>query len=83
MKSQGRSCEGKIAHATRADALAAVRIMRRKGQRLRTGNRKHSIAAYACAFCGKWHVGHNGAPSQRYKRGKELKPPFHVHTMEP
>lgn len=49
-----KGCEGKVRHATRAEAEA-------ERQRLKD----HRIEIYACSFCGAFHLGHGG---RRYQR---------------
>ena len=49
-----RSCAHKIAHPSRA---AARHVARLTGRENRGTGRLH---AYACRFCGMWHVGHSG-----------------------
>lgn len=66
MKSQGRSCEGKN-RLTREQARAVVREIIARNQR--RGGDKHHVNAYACEFCGTYHVGHTSAPKPPpYKR---------------
>ena len=46
-------CDGKIPHATRADALRVTRRLRG------TSN------AYRCPYCDAWHVAHDNVPAPR------------------
>lgn len=72
-KTQGRSCEGKLAF-THAQALDMLQTMRKRSERTNTGNRNHSLKAYGCAFCGHWHIGHNGSPKRNnYKRDNRVR----------
>ncbi|MEO0966296.1 MAG: DUF4031 domain-containing protein [Planctomycetota bacterium] len=47
------ACDGKIAHASRSAAAAAVQGM--KSRRNRSDRRPPEL--YRCPHCGKWHVG--------------------------
>jgi hypothetical protein len=44
---------GKIIHASRRDALAAIRAL------ARSGRGSPDYAAYRCPFGDHWHVGHD------------------------
>ncbi len=48
-----RQCAGKVRHATRRDALDAIRRTRRPVGERRT-NQLHD---YWCRFCDGWHLG--------------------------
>ncbi len=51
--SRARSCTGKVAHASKEQALGhAIGLRRRLGALPRDSH------AYRCRFCGSWHVGH-------------------------
>ena len=47
-----KSCTGKKRYASRAEAMAALGIQRRYGQKI------DGIRPYECAFCEGWHLGH-------------------------
>lgn len=44
-----QSCEGKVAHRSKGEALKTAAQL--KAERGRT------VRAYACQTCGKWHLG--------------------------
>ncbi|MGE0333217.1 MAG: hypothetical protein AB7P37_21260 [Ramlibacter sp.] len=49
---QRKACQGKVRHANEAGANVALRKLRR------TGTTDGVMQAYACRFCGGWHIGH-------------------------
>lgn len=54
-----RGCEGKVRHATAADAGEAAAKM---------GGRARRVHAYRCPRCGCFHVGHMPRRVQRKRR---------------
>lgn len=55
-----RSCEGKVAHASREAADQAARVLRRQGDVVRP---------YRCGHCGAWHIGHRRSRGVRGNKG--------------
>lgn len=55
-----RSCECKVRYDKR-DAIATAQNMRRRGR---------MVTAYACQFCGGWHVGRMSKEDRRSLAGR-------------
>jgi hypothetical protein len=53
-----RSCESKVAYASREEALRAASLLRKS-------HGGGSWSAYVCPFCGRWHVGRQDARKRR------------------
>lgn len=58
-----RSCEGKVAHATREGAGIAA-------AKLRKSFNGGTWAAYHCRWCGCWHVGRPNARQRQAMHGR-------------
>lgn len=50
------ACQGKLRHATKADALRAVRAMKRGG-RVKSRTFAGNLTVYRCRHCNGWHRG--------------------------
>lgn len=48
---RGRSCTGKVRHASAAGQAAMAGVQQRKGY-------DGPMACYHCSFCSGWHIGH-------------------------
>lgn len=64
-----KRCRGKIQHATRELAEAALHNMRQGGKKLKG----HVLQAYRCPYGDHWHVGNNSTKKMRRRR-KQIQP---------
>ena len=63
MKRGQRTCLGKIPHATREAAVAAMGSLARD-----RGAHLGSMHVYRCPHCAKWHVGHRIGTGRKRRR---------------
>ncbi len=59
---RARSCESKLTFRT------AGLARKNRNKMLNSGRVTGSTRVYPCRFCGLWHWGHNGGPTDRYAR---------------